>query len=134
MTVNDVVSILAPILGGFLGVGGIGAYYKYRGNKPKTAAEAQKINAEVVLTFADGWKDYAAEIKSYAGKLEGRLDVNDKEIQDLRTAIREQDEKNRITLHEKDEQIYELQTRNRNLEQRVYDLEIELSKYRPSGA
>lgn len=122
MTFNELLSILVPIAGGGLGVGSISAYYSYKSSKPKTLAEAQKINAEVVLTFADGWKTYAA-------KLDERLNENDQEIRELKKAIRDQDEKNRQTLREKDEQISELQAKNRSLERRVNDLEMELLKY-----
>lgn len=130
MTLTEVLSILAPIVGGGLGVRAVSSYYVYRRNKPKTAAEAQKIDAEIVVTFADGWRTYAEKMEAQAAKLGARLDANEREIDDLKEAMRNQDEKNRQTLREKNEQIYDLQSKNRKLELRVNDLEIELSRYR----
>lgn len=127
MTLYQFLTIIGPIVAGFLGVGGVGAYYSYKASKPKTSAEAQKINAEVVLTFADGWK-------SYAEKLETRLTTNEVDILKLQRDIRDQDEKNRMTLQEKDRQIDDLQSKNRTLERRVSDLELELSKYKQTAS
>lgn len=130
MTLEQFLNVIAPVLGGCLGSGGIVAYYAYKSNKPKTAAEAQRINADVVVTFAEGWK-------AYAEKLEMRLDATEavqadlrREIGRLQSAIRDQDEKNRQTLQEKNDQIYRLQAKNQDLERRVGDLEEELLKYR----
>jgi hypothetical protein len=70
MNWNFVIQILTPVLAAFLGAGGIGAYYVYKGNRPKTAAEAQKMNAEVLVTFADGWKNYAEKMEEKNSLLE----------------------------------------------------------------
>lgn len=134
MTLYQFLSIIGPIIGGFLGVGGVGAYYSYKSSKPKTFAEAQKINAEVVLTFADGWKAYAEKLERRSEDLDVRLHSNEEDIYKLQQAIRDQDEKNRRTLKEKDDQIYDLQAKNRTLERRVSDMELELSKYKQAAS
>lgn len=133
MTLEQLLTTLSPAAGLFI-AGGIGGYYSYKSNKPKTAAEAQKINAEVVLTFADGWKAYAEKLERRSEELEARLNANEEEITKLQRAIRDQDEKNRQTLQEKDRQIDDLQAKNRTLERRVSDLESELSRYKQAAS
>lgn len=123
MDLAAILQILAPVLGGFLGVGGIGAYFAYRSAKPKSEAEANKVNAEVVVTFADGWEKYAK-------KLEERLDIAEKAIAENSRALDEQDKKYREIIAKKDAEIKDLQDRNVVLEERVATLEAENHKYK----
>lgn len=132
MTFDQILTALSPAAGLFI-AGGIGRYYSYKAGKPKSAAEAQKINAEVVVTFAEGWRSYAEKLERRSEDLEKRLSANEHEITALQRAIHDQDEKNRETLIEKNTQIYDLQVRNRVLESRVNDLERELSKYKQAA-
>lgn len=123
MTLIEILKLLAPIIGGFLGVGGIGAYYSYRSTKPKTEAEAKKVDADVVVTFAEGWQKYAE-------KLEKRLDDTEKGITALKAAMENQATEYKRIIAEKDTEIKDLQDHNRSLENRIDDLENELTKYK----
>lgn len=123
MTTIEILKIIAPIIGGFLGVGGIGAYYAYKASLPTNTAGANKINADVVVTFAEGWRQYAE-------KLESRLEKNEQEVARLKEAIAEQDTRYGLIIKEKDNEIAELQEHNRTLELRIDDLEKEMGNYR----
>lgn len=127
-----IVQVLAPVLGGFLGVGGIGAYFAYRSAKPKTEAEAKKLNAEVVVTFADGWK-------LYSEKLEKRLEMTEIKLSEVATAQEAQEAKYREIIRIKDDEIGELRETNRVLKEnnmvlegRLDALETELRLYKTS--
>lgn len=122
MKLETLLQIIAPIIAAFLSVGGIGAYFSYRQNKPKTEAEAQRIEADVVVTFAEGWKQLAEKLESKVNKLE--ID-----IAKLRQALDEQDEKYQSIIRTKDKEILDLQAKNDILEKRVDELELELAKY-----
>ena len=120
METDNIIQIVAPILAAFLGAGGIGAYFAYRGSKPKTSAEAQKINADVVVTFADGWQKLYNEMKTRVDEIEAHAE---KRIGDLEKLISEKDLAHEKVVIEKDKRIDEL-------EQRVTDLEKELERYK----
>lgn len=119
----EVLKIIGPVLAAVASGGAFAAYYNYKGGKPKTAAEAQKLQADVVVTFAEGWKGYAE-------KLEGRLERTENDIAALRKALEEQDDKYRGIIKQKDEEIAKqdreiasLKAKNGRLEARVAELE-----------
>jgi len=119
----EFLKIISPILAGFLSVGGIGAYFSYKSKKPINEAEAKKVNAEVAVTFADGWQKYAQ-------KLEDRLAEMDRKVDALSLEMNKQAQEYREIIQKKDVEIKDLQNQNHNLELRIEDLESELVKYK----
>lgn len=76
---NDFLKDFAvPIVSAFLGAGGFGAYFIYKGNKPKNSAEAQKLSADVIVTFADGWQKYAEKLETRMDEMEKNFDLKEK--------------------------------------------------------
>lgn len=124
MDFMELLKILAPVLGGFLAVGGIGSYYGYKSLKAKRSAEAQKINAEVVVTFADGWQKYAEKLEKRMEEMEGRYE---KRIVDLERLIEDKDKAHAKVVIDKDKRIDEL-------EARVNELENQLAHYQGKDA
>lgn len=117
----EILKILSPVLTAVIAVGGGGAgYFWYKATRPKTSAEAQKLNAEVVVTFADGWQKLYNEVLTKMEQMEGRYE---KRVTDLETLIRSKDEEHARVVAEKDQRISDL-------EKRVDDLEAELEKYK----
>jgi len=110
---------VAPAIAGFLAVGGIGSLFAYWSAKPKTQAEALKINSEVVVTFATGWE-------KYANKLEERLEATEKKQMELSQVLDAQELKYRDIISQKDTEI-------KNLQNRVGVLEEELERYKPTS-
>lgn len=111
MTTEDIlIKVVLPIVAALLGGGAVAAVLQYKLNRPKTNAEAQKVAADVIVTFADGWK-------SYAEKLERR-------IMDLEKRNERADERYDIMVAEKDKQIAELKSRILVLEKQVESMPI----------
>lgn len=109
MTV-EVLKILGSVFLGILGAGGIGGgYFAYKSNKPKNDAESKKLEADVVVTFADGWKKYADKLEERMSELEQSIETKDK-------------------AHAK--VVIEKDLRIDKLEKRVRELELELERYR----
>lgn len=119
----EILKIIAPVVAGFLSVGGIGAYFSYKSKRPVNEAEAKKVSAEVAVTFADGWQKYAQ-------KLEDRLADMDKKVDMLQLEMNKQAQEYREVIQKKDIEIKDLQNQNHNLELRIEDLESELVKYK----
>ncbi len=83
-----------PIILGVMGVlGGSYGYFYYKSTKPKSVAEAQKLNAEVVVTFADGWQKYAEKIEARMTDMEKRyektIQIKDAEIMELKRRVKD---------------------------------------------
>lgn len=104
MTTEEIfIKIVIPAVAAVVGGGGVAAYFSYRLNKPKTDAETQKVAADVIVTFADGWRSYAAKLERRVTDLEKRNELADKRYEDM---IKEKDEqiaglKERIVVLEK---------------------------------
>lgn len=123
-TFIEILKVLSPVLTAVIAVAaGGGGYFWYKATRPKTTAEAQKLNAEVVVTFADGWQKLYQEVLDKMQKMEDRYEAR---VTGLEAMIREKDEAHSRVVAEKDKRIDEL-------EKRVDDLEAELEKYRGVG-
>lgn len=117
----EILKILSPIIAAVIAVaGGAYGYFALKASKPKTQAEADKLNAESVVTIADGWQKLYKEVLERMDTMEKRYE---KRITDLEQLIKEKDEAHAKIVAEKDKRIDEL-------EKRVDDLEAELEKYR----
>lgn len=117
----EILKILSPVIAALIAVGG-GAYgyFALKASRPKTQAEADKLNAESVVTIADGWQKLYKEVLEKMDAMEKRYE---KRIADLEELIREKDAAHAKVVIEKDKRIDEL-------EKRVDDLETELEKYK----
>lgn len=114
---------LLGIIGGILGAGGFaGVYYTVRTNKPKTNAEAQKINAEVSVIYVGEWQ------KLYQTAID-KVEAFEKRLNQMEDAAKKKDEDHAAILRTKNDIIDTLTKANTDLEKRVGDLEIELEKY-----
>lgn len=117
----EILKVLSPIIAAVIAVaGGAYGYFALKASKPKTQAEADKLNAESVVTIADGWQKLYKEVLERMDTMEKRYE---KRISDLEQLIRDKDEAHAKVVIEKDKRIDEL-------EKRVGDLETELEKYK----
>lgn len=117
----EILKVLSPIIAAVIAVaGGAYGYFALKASKPKTQAEADKLNAESVVTIADGWQKLYKEVLERMDTMEKRYE---KRISDLEQLIKEKDEAHALVVAQKDRRIDEL-------EKRVSDLETELDKYK----
>lgn len=116
---EQIFPFILPVVLALLTGGGLTGYFVYRGNKPKTEAEAKRINADVIVTFADGWEKYAKTMENRMSEMEIRYE---KRISDLEKLIEDKDKAHAKVVLEKDRRIDEL-------EDRVNYLEEELERY-----
>lgn len=126
----EIFKTIGTIIVAVLGAGGLGAYFVYKGNQPKTIAEAEKIHADTVTSFAEGWEKYAINLEKrmllmeekYEKKIRELDEKSTKRIKDLEDLIEAKDEANALIVLDKDSRI-------NTLEKRIDDLEDELLKY-----
>ena len=111
-TMDIIIKVVIPVILAFVSGGGLVAYFKYRQEKPQA-------NADVIVTFANGWEKYAS-------KLEARLDLSDKRISELTEFYEKKIEILTLTY---DQKVEAKDRRIRDLENRVEILEDELHKY-----
>ncbi len=122
----EILKIVGPILGGGAGVGLISGYYSYISNRPKTLAEAQKINSEVVVTFAEGWQKYSEN-------LEKRLNENERRTAEIQRLMLDQEAVYEEMIKHKDIEIADLQDKLREQEIRINDLQKEVNLCKSAG-
>ena len=104
--------VILPVTLAFVSGGGLVAYFKYKKEKPQA-------NADVIVTFANGWEKYAQ-------KLENRLDLSDKRISELTEFY---EKKLQLLTDTYERRVAEKDKRINQLEERVEVLEKELHRY-----
>jgi hypothetical protein len=126
---TEYLPFIAPVIVALAGGGALAAFLTYRKDRPKTEAEAAKVKAEVVVTFADGWEKLARETLLRFDALNIRFDAADKELRRLRDLIDEKDKAHQKALLQKDEEIRVLNEHNTALRSRIGRLEGALKAY-----
>lgn len=119
---ETIVQIIGPGAVGLVAAGAIAAWFKYRGDKPVTDANASKVQADIVVTFADGWKNLYKEVLDRLDHMEEQMAKQKQEHDKL--------------IFAKNEEIKELKNRLNKaefdvarLKQEADDLRMELQKY-----
>jgi hypothetical protein len=104
------------------------AYLAFKGAKPKSSAEAKKMEAEVLVTFSDEWKVLYRESLT-------ELKFVKKELAELRALFYLKEEERIHLREEKNEEIRVIKENHSkeiaSLNKRIDDLETELEKYTP---
>lgn len=104
---------MGPVVGG-LGVAGIYAWFKFKGDKPKTDAESKKLSADGTITIIGGYESLINRQNEVMGKINEKI----AEVQDRYTTLQD-------SFSSLGQQFIELQKDNKQSNQRIKVLEDE---------
>lgn len=129
-TLLELLKVGAPIIIAIVTTaGGATGLFYWLLNRPKTAADVKKVNAEVGVTIAEEWQKLYTETNNRMKAMEDKYDAR---VKAFELQLEEKDKAHAQALRDKDKTIREQNTKIDTLTRRVDELTRELNKYKNS--